>query len=195
MDGSSLYTQKRMVATTAHTQMALRMLGDGKGNAIQMTENLAMDIIAYQFSQGLGDETIFSNYVAGNYDSSGDYWRLMDDGTLVNDGSGWLRDENGKYINIDGTLSDEPIPGQTLGATGIETGLLNILEGTSSQGYNTFSDEQVLAAQKLTQYRLSQLEDKVNKHNNLIERTFKLEGRMDEVEHDIKDLKAYHKPV
>jgi hypothetical protein len=73
----------------------------------------------------------------------------MDDGTLVNDGSGWLRDENGKYINIDGTLSDEPILGQTLGASGIETGLLNILEGTSSQGYTTFTDEQVLAAQKL----------------------------------------------
>lgn len=53
----------------------------------------------------------------------------------------------------------------------------------------------VLAAQKLTQYRLAQLEDKVNKHNNLIERTFKLEGRMDEAEHDIRDLKAYHKPV
>lgn len=52
----------------------------------------------------------------------------------------------------------------------------------------------VLAAQKLTQYRLSQLEDKVNKHNDLIERTFKLEGRMDECEHDIRDLKAYHKP-
>ena len=52
----------------------------------------------------------------------------------------------------------------------------------------------VLAAQKLTQYRLSQLEEKVNKHNNLIERTFKLEGRMDEAEHDIRDLKAYHKP-
>lgn len=53
----------------------------------------------------------------------------------------------------------------------------------------------VLAAQKLTQYRLSQLEDKVNKHNNLIERTFKLEGRMDEAEHDIRDLKSYHKPI
>ena len=50
----------------------------------------------------------------------------------------------------------------------------------------------VLAAQKLTQYRLSQLEDKVNKHNNLIERTFRLEGRMDEAEHDIKDLKKFH---
>lgn len=52
----------------------------------------------------------------------------------------------------------------------------------------------VLAAQKLTQYRLAQLEDKVNKHNNLIERTFKLEGQMEECRHDIKDLKAYHKP-
>lgn len=52
----------------------------------------------------------------------------------------------------------------------------------------------VLAAQKLTQYRLAQLEDKVNKHNNLIERTFKLEGRLDEAEHDIRDLKSYHKP-
>ena len=50
----------------------------------------------------------------------------------------------------------------------------------------------VLAAQKLTQYRLEQLENKVNKHNNLIERTFKLEGRMDEAEHDIKDLKKFH---
>ena len=47
----------------------------------------------------------------------------------------------------------------------------------------------VLAAQKLTQYRLGQLEEKVNKHNNLIERTFRLEGRMDEAEHDIRDLK------
>ena len=52
----------------------------------------------------------------------------------------------------------------------------------------------VLAAQKLTQYRLAQLEEKVNKHNNLIERTFKLEGRMDNAEHDIADLKKYHPP-
>ena len=50
----------------------------------------------------------------------------------------------------------------------------------------------VLTAQKLTQYRLSQLEEKVSKHNNLVERTFKLEGRMDEAEHDIKDLKKFH---
>ena len=52
----------------------------------------------------------------------------------------------------------------------------------------------VLAAQELTQYRLAQLEEKVNRHNNRIERTFRLEGRMDEAEHDIRDLKSYHKP-
>ena len=52
----------------------------------------------------------------------------------------------------------------------------------------------VLAAQKLTQYRLSQLEEKVNKHNNLIDRTYRLEGRMENAEHDIKDLKRFHIP-
>ena len=47
----------------------------------------------------------------------------------------------------------------------------------------------VVTANKLVQYRLQQLEDKVNKHNNIIERTFILEGRMTEAEHDIRDLK------
>ena len=52
----------------------------------------------------------------------------------------------------------------------------------------------VIASQKLTQYRLEQLERKVQAHNNLIERTFILEGQMQECQHDIKDLKGYHKP-
>ena len=42
---------------------------------------------------------------------------------------------------------------------------------------------------------LQQLEEKVNKHNNIIERTFILEVKMTECQHDIKDLKAYHKPT
>ncbi len=52
----------------------------------------------------------------------------------------------------------------------------------------------VLTAQKVTQYRLQQLEEKVGRHNNLIERTFRLEGQMQECQHEIKDLKAYHIP-
>lgn len=53
----------------------------------------------------------------------------------------------------------------------------------------------VLASQKLTQFRLVKLEEKVAQHNNLIERTYILEGQVAECIHDIKDLKAYHKPT
>ena len=48
----------------------------------------------------------------------------------------------------------------------------------------------VIASSRLTQYRLAQLEKQVNRHNQVIERTFRLEGRMDEAEHDIRDLKG-----
>ena len=48
----------------------------------------------------------------------------------------------------------------------------------------------ILTANRLTTYRVGQLEEKVNKHNNMIERTYQLEGRMTEVEHDIRDLKG-----
>lgn len=37
----------------------------------------------------------------------------------------------------------------------------------------------VLASSKLTQYRIEQLEKRVSAHNNLIERTYKLEKRAD----------------
>ena len=48
----------------------------------------------------------------------------------------------------------------------------------------------ILTASKLTNYRIEQLEKKVDKHNSVVERTFKLEGRMNEAEHDIRDLKG-----
>lgn len=47
----------------------------------------------------------------------------------------------------------------------------------------------ILTANKLTNFRIEQLEKKVEKHNSVVERTYKLEGRMDEVEHDIRDLR------
>lgn len=53
----------------------------------------------------------------------------------------------------------------------------------------------VVASNKLTQFRLQQLEEKVGRHNNLIERTYILEGQMTECIHDIRDLKAFHKPA
>lgn len=50
----------------------------------------------------------------------------------------------------------------------------------------------VIASSKLTRFRLQQLEKKVEKHNSVIERTFKLEGQVTEIFHDIKELKSYH---
>ena len=53
----------------------------------------------------------------------------------------------------------------------------------------------VITAQKLTQYRLSQLEEKVSRHNNLVERTYKIEGELAKCVQDIRELKVYHKPI
>ena len=46
----------------------------------------------------------------------------------------------------------------------------------------------ILASAKLTNYRLSRLEDKVDKHNTVIERTFILEEQMKVANHRIADL-------
>jgi len=48
--------------------------------------------------------------------------------------------------------------------------------------------------QAVTDTKLDALREEVHKHNGVIERTFKLEGQMQECIHDIRDLKEYHKP-
>lgn len=58
----------------------------------------------------------------------------------------------------------------------------------------------IIVSSKLTNYRIEQLEKKVEKHNQLIDRVYRLE-RADEVEeekikvinHRIDDLEQYHK--
>ena len=58
----------------------------------------------------------------------------------------------------------------------------------------------IIASSKLTVYRLEQLEQKVNKHNNLIERTYQLERdkavineEIKVINHRIDDLEHCHK--
>lgn len=58
----------------------------------------------------------------------------------------------------------------------------------------------IMAANKLTNYRIQQLEHKVEKHNQVIERVYKLEKHeavLDEemkvANHRIDDLEEYHK--
>lgn len=58
----------------------------------------------------------------------------------------------------------------------------------------------ILTANKLTNYRIEQLEKKVEKHNSVIERVYELEKHEavldEEIEvanHRLKDLEAFHK--
>lgn len=59
----------------------------------------------------------------------------------------------------------------------------------------------ILAANKLSSFRIARLEEKVDKHNNLIERMYRVEGELERIEgkfdekvsvanHRIKDLEA-----
>lgn len=59
----------------------------------------------------------------------------------------------------------------------------------------------VIAAGKLTNYRIGQLEKKVEKHNHLVERMYSLEDRMNLMDekvkvanHRIEDLEVFHRP-
>ena len=45
----------------------------------------------------------------------------------------------------------------------------------------------ILASQKLTSYRISKLEEKVDKHNNLIDRMYKIETRVTLIEDEMKE--------
>ena len=58
----------------------------------------------------------------------------------------------------------------------------------------------IITANKLTNYRIQQLEKKVEKHNNVIERVYNLEKSEAVMEEEIKvanhrisDLEGYHK--
>ncbi len=47
----------------------------------------------------------------------------------------------------------------------------------------------ILTANKLTNYRIEQLEKKVEKHNSVIERVYKLEKEEAVIETEIEDIK------
>lgn len=51
----------------------------------------------------------------------------------------------------------------------------------------------ILAANKLTTYRIQQLEKKVEQHNQVIERVYKLEKNEAIIEEEIDHLKEFHK--
>lgn len=71
-----------------------------------------------------------------------------------------------------------------------ETVLVAILSLLGTLG-GTFGG--ILTSAKLTNYRIEQLEKKVEKHNNFAERIPVLEEKIKVEEHRIEDLEAFHK--
>lgn len=74
------------------------------------------------------------------------------------------------------------------------------LIGLAGSGAGAFGG--ILISSKLTQYRLEQLEKKVELHNQAIDRIYKLEERTEIQEekirvanHRIDDLEKYHSPA
>lgn len=51
----------------------------------------------------------------------------------------------------------------------------------------------ILTSNKLTIYRIEQLEKKVEKHNNVIERVYELEKHEAVLDEEIEQLKDHHK--
>lgn len=47
----------------------------------------------------------------------------------------------------------------------------------------------ILVSGKLTNYRIEQLEEKVNRHNNLIERMYKVEDSVKSAHHRIDEIR------
>lgn len=49
----------------------------------------------------------------------------------------------------------------------------------------------ILVANRLTNYRIEQLEKKVEQHNSLIERTYRVEDSVKSAHHRIDDMKGF----
>ncbi|MDR2542663.1 MAG: hypothetical protein LBC80_04340 [Treponema sp.] len=98
-------------ATLAHTEMAMRMMLGGE--SIAFDQNLVNDMSALIAVATAGDMSVFNDYVDNNYDSSADYWKLVEgaDGFHYFEWDGKLEfdlSSIGRGNNI-GDLSDEDL--------------------------------------------------------------------------------------
>ena len=64
-----------------------------------------------------------------------------------------------------------------------------VVGGLSLIGTLTGTLGGILASNKLVTYRLEQLEKKVDKHNNVIERMYKIEERVTVIETEISEVR------
>ncbi|MDR2049627.1 MAG: hypothetical protein LBP69_09260 [Treponema sp.] len=150
-DGTELQVVETNQAVIGHIGTALGLMqtyGAGSigsamaGEAKDFIENYTVLLNENSSPDSQLDALAGMGAILTSYDSSADYWRMRYDGTLVYDDSGWLRDEAGKYISVNGKRTDSPGE-DTIGAENIKQGLLNILYGgTSGVALNSYSQKQ-----------------------------------------------------
>ena len=110
---ASQQSAETLAATTAHTQMALNMASDSRYTQSIMSlvsgnQNLQNDLNAYITAYQYGNSTIFSDYVAGNYDSSADYWLFKLDGSIEDTADKAMYKE---YVDENGIVRRKKIEG------------------------------------------------------------------------------------
>ncbi|MDR2363914.1 MAG: hypothetical protein LBD65_05820 [Spirochaetaceae bacterium] len=136
---------ERNNAVAGHIGAALGLMGTYGTDGL--SAGLRGEALWYQYARDQQNYSI-TEAVLGAYDSDRDFWQLTGTGGLKYDGSGYLRDVDGLYINYDGTRTKEPVegPGGTLGSPGIETGLLRILDLNPTEGNITAIQDMMSAA-------------------------------------------------
>ena len=154
-------------AVLAHSAMAERMTQYNN----KLTGSLALEAALYK----AGRTDLLAALADSMYDSSADYWKLMSDGTLVQDEDGWLKDEN--------IIKDKD--GNKIGADGQETGLLNILFAKQADGsyknpgkkYDEFSPlEKIISAQIMEKSGISHYY-KDEEKTGICDRSWNLDGK------------------
>ncbi|MDR1618832.1 MAG: M23 family metallopeptidase, partial [Treponema sp.] len=149
-DGGLGQTIETYSAVTGHIAAAMGIMGTYGENSIgsglaweagTFYDNIALAMSAGN-SEAVNDARNRIGAILGNYDSGGDFWKLLNDGTLMNDNKGWLTDTNNNPVRNN--------RGEQIGADGIETGLLNILYGgTHGVIYDEYTESQISLAQSL----------------------------------------------
>ena len=150
--------QSQQIETTnavlGHTVMAKKMQNDNlyksmMNDIIDTNQNLQNDLAVFDYAVETGDWGAFGSYVNAAYDSSADYWKLMDDGSLAYDGKANLYDENGNLI-------------YKTEKTGLEGSLVEILYGKNA------TEEQIDEVRNLMDENFSHytVGDDANNKNN-----------------------------
>jgi hypothetical protein len=145
-DGSYGQFIERNNAVAGHINTSLELMKTYGTDSL--SAGLQGEALWYRYAGEQQDYSMIETLLDA-YDTAGDFWQLTAAGGLKYDGSGYLRDVDGLYINYDGSKTVEPVKegsGKTVGAAGIETGLLRILNLESTEENRTAVQDIMLKA-------------------------------------------------